>query len=320
MTCFSVEDEVVSLPRGAWAKSHRLNVRWRGRNIASLSQGAYRAYLFPVYTPAGFAVTTESPVDHPHHNSLWVGADHVHCRLPFSTDAYEEATYNFYVNETFQGRAPGRILSRSVESTEVSEDHLRLIQTLHWQGPGEWAAPQGRILIAETRTIDIYPGEAVNLIDIHSQLQPTDWDISIGPTRHAFFGVRMAEALRVTGGAILTDSACRSSAEAISGQRADWVDCSGPVAAGRHAGVALFSHPPSGSGAWFVADWGLLTMNPFAKRRETIERNEVLDLAVRIVVHDGDAKEADVEGCYRSFAEMAGRPGENGGDRPADVI
>ena len=314
MPCFSVEDEVVSLPRGAWAKSHRLNVRWRGRDIASLSQGAFRAYLFPVYTPAGFAVTTESPVDHPHHNSLWIGADHVHCRLPFSTDAYEEATYNFYVNETFQGRAPGRILSVSVESTEVSEDHLRLIQTLNWQGPSEWAAPEGRTLIVETRTIDIYPGEAVNLIDIHSQLRPTDWDVSIGPTRHAYFGVRMAEALRVTGGATLTDSACRSGGGAISGQRADWVDCSGPVAAGRHAGVALFPYPPSGSGSWFVADWGLLTVNPFAKRGEAIDRNEVFDLAVRVVVHDGDVEEAGVEALYRSFVEKSDLSGESIGD------
>lgn len=307
MACFSVEDEVVSLPRGAWARSHRLNVRWRGRAIASLSQGAFRAYLFPVYTPAGFAVTTESPVDHPHHNSLWVGADHVDCRLPFSSDAYEEASYNFYVNETFQGRAPGRILSQSVEHTEVSENHLRLIQTLHWQGPGEWAAPDGRTLLAETRTIDIYPGETANLIDIRSQLRPTDWDIRIGPTRHAYFGVRMAEALRVTGGGTLTDSAGRSGSEAISGQCADWADCSGQVAAGRQAGVALFPYSPSDSGTWFVSDWGVLSVNPFAKSQKEIDRNEVYDVAVRVVVHDGDVEEADVEGCYRSFAEVVNR-------------
>jgi hypothetical protein len=315
MPFFSVEDDVVSLSSGAWAKSHRLNVRWRGRDIASLSQGAFRAYLFPVYTPSGFAVTTESPVDHPHHNSLWIGADHVHCHLPFSTGAYEEATYNFYVNETFQGRAPGRILSVSVESIEVSQAHLRLIQTLNWQGPSEWAAAEGRTLLVENRTINIYPGEVNNQIDIRSQLRPTDWDIHIGPTRHAYFGVRIAEALRVTSGGRLTDSAGRSSSEVISGECADWVDCSGTVAANRRAGVALFSYPSDACKTWYVSDWGILSLNPFAKKQVAIKRNGVLDLAVRIVVHDGDAEEADMNACYRSFVESADRSGQGMSER-----
>ena len=59
MQYFSIDSDAISLPRGAWAKAHRLNVSWRGRPIAALSQGEYRAYLFPVYTPAGFAVTSE---------------------------------------------------------------------------------------------------------------------------------------------------------------------------------------------------------------------------------------------------------------------
>ena len=111
---FSLEGDEVALPKGAWAQSHRLNVRWRGRDLTALSQGAFRAYLFPVYTPAGFAVTSESPLDHPHHNSLWIGADHVNCYLPFAGGAFEEANYNFYVNDIFQGRAPGRILGVGV--------------------------------------------------------------------------------------------------------------------------------------------------------------------------------------------------------------
>ena len=44
---FSLEGDQVALPKGAWAQSHRLNVRWRGRDLTALSQGAFRAYLFP---------------------------------------------------------------------------------------------------------------------------------------------------------------------------------------------------------------------------------------------------------------------------------
>ena len=53
MQYFSIDSDAISLPRGAWAKAHRLNVSWSGKPIAALSQGEYRAYLFPVYTPAG---------------------------------------------------------------------------------------------------------------------------------------------------------------------------------------------------------------------------------------------------------------------------
>ena len=161
---FSLEGDEVALPKGAWAQSHRLNVRWRGKDLTALSQGAFRAYLFPVYTPAGFAVTSESPLDHPHHNSLWIGADHVNCYLPFASGAFEEANYNFYVNDIFQGRAPGRILGVEVEAEEIADDHLRLVQTLHWQGPIEWGAPERRTLAVETRTIDIRPGEVANSV------------------------------------------------------------------------------------------------------------------------------------------------------------
>ena len=178
---FSLEGDQVALPKGASAQSHRLNVRWRGKNLTALSQGAFRAYLFPVYTPAGFALTSESPLDHPHHNSLWIGADHVNCYLPFASGAYEEANYNFYVNDIFQGRAPGRILSVDVEAAEIAADHLRLTQTLHWQGPVEWGAPQRRTLAVETRTIDIRPGETANLFDIRSQLRPARMDVAHRP-------------------------------------------------------------------------------------------------------------------------------------------
>ena len=190
-----------------------------------------------------------------------------------------------------------------MEETEVSENHLRLIQTLNWQGPSEWGAPQGRILAVETRTIDIYPGETANLVDIRSQLSPTDWDINIGPTRHAYFGVRMVESLRATAGATLIDSAGRSGGTAISGGDADWVDCSGQIAADRCLGVAVFRYPCTVNALWYIADWGTLAVNPFAREGRMIKGGEILDLAVRVVVHDGDAETAGIEGLYQRFIQ-----------------
>ena len=126
-------------------------------------------------------------------------------------------------------------------------------------------------------------------------------DVRIGPTRHAYFGLRMTEALRVTSGATMVDSEGRVGGSAISGEVSDWVDCSGTVAASRQAGAALFPYASAQGFPWFVADWGTMTVNPMGSKGYALKRGDVLDFAVRFVVHDGDAEEADISGMWEAF-------------------
>jgi Family of unknown function (DUF6807) len=102
---FMIEDDPIALPRGAWAATERRTLRLDDRPVFSLTQGRYRAYLYPLYTPAGFPVVSEVPADHPHHNAFWIAADHVHCQMPAADNRIEEYTHNFYNDDTFQGRA-----------------------------------------------------------------------------------------------------------------------------------------------------------------------------------------------------------------------
>ena len=88
--------------------------RRRARSSASRRAGI-APISYPLYTPRGFPVVSEAPADHPHHNAFWIAADHVHCQMPAADNRIEEYTYNFYNDDTFQGRAPGRIVA--VEST-----------------------------------------------------------------------------------------------------------------------------------------------------------------------------------------------------------
>jgi hypothetical protein len=307
---FTVEDDRIDLPRGATARARRVKIGWRGRAITALSQGDYRSYLYPVFTPAGFPVTAEAPIDHPHHQSVTIGADHFNCFLPYSGDNVEEANYSFYVNYTFQGRAPGRIVGKTLDATEVAEDHLRIVQTLHWQGPSEWGAHGGRTVAEETRTIDIRPGEAANVIDIRSRLRPTEWDISIGPTRHAYLTVRMADGLRVVDGGTVVDSKGRSGGEAISGSHSDWVDASGTTGGARRAGVALLPYPSAGDPPWSVADYGTITVNPFLETRRDLSLGDSTDFAARLLVHDGDDDEAGVAAMFQTFLDEQQRGGK----------
>ena len=113
-------------------------------------------------------MTSEHPADHPHHNSFWFAADHVYCRLPVTHGkGYEDYTYNIYLNDTFQGRAPGRIVETAYTGMPEG-DAFRIVQTLDWRGPSEWAAPDGRLAARETRTLLIRRQAGAHVIDVQS--------------------------------------------------------------------------------------------------------------------------------------------------------
>ena len=303
MPSFEVTEESIPLPLGAFAKARRILVRRRGQWITALNQGPFRAYLYPLFTPAGVAVTTDGPIDHPHHQSVWIGADHVYCRLPYADDAFEDATYNFYVGETFQGRAPGRILGVDMASTELADDHLRITQTLEWQGPEEWGARPRRTIAIETRTLDIIVGQDAHYLDIHSHLRPTEWDFSIGPTRHAYLGIRLAEGLRVIDGGTVLDADGRTGSEAVNDQCSDWIAVAGTVPSGRRAGVAVFPYPSAAGHPWHVSEYGTLNVNPFARERVAINRGDELEIAARLVLFDGDATAARIAERFETFRQ-----------------
>jgi hypothetical protein len=290
---FQLQSEAIHLPRGAWAKTHRRRLICDGRELVGFTEGAFRPYLYPVFTPAGFAVTTESPADHPHHHSIWIGADHVHLRMPGSEGRTEEYAYNLYVNETFQGRAAGRIVETSIEGSEAA-DRYEVVQQLEWRGPVEWAAPEGRTLLTETRSWNFHAGAAFHLIDVQSQLTAAQWDLAFGPTRHAFFNFRVAEALQVARGG------------AITRQEEAWLDYSGPVGGGHTAGIALMPWSEGAKWWWFATDWGVVTAGPFRDSARPLLRGETLTLAARYVVHDGDAACVPLRDLHADFVASCG--------------
>ena len=173
-------------------------MRRDGKPLLALIQGKHRNYVFPVFTPKGYAVTSEHPADHPHHNSFWIAADHVYCRMPVTHGkGFEDYTYNLYLNDTFQGRAAGRIIETHYEGATDGEA-FRITQTLDWRGPREWAAPEGgRLAARETRTLTVREQGAAHVIDVDSRLAAVDWDFTLGPTRHAYFNVRATDSMIV---------------------------------------------------------------------------------------------------------------------------
>ena len=293
MTSFEVQAELVDLPRGAFHKTPRTYVTWDGRPVLGLSQNDHRAYLFPVCTPAGVAVTSESPTDHPHHNSVWVGADHVTALLPFGENRFEEASYSFYINQTFQGRAAGRIVAGSLEHHAAADDQLQLEQDIDWIGPAEWGAPDGRTIAREQRTTSIRhvdggsDDRAAFVIDVTSQLAPTEWTLRIGPPRHAWFGIRLVEPLRPSLGGQLADPTGPLGVADIVGQPGPWVQASAEVVAGHTAGVVVVRDPETARMPWSLHEWGTIDVNPLGTVARDLAAGETLTCRLRLLVHDG---------------------------------
>ena len=171
----------IVLPTGAWARTQRRYLRRDGITILALTAGDFRPYVFPLFTPAGFAVTSEAPADHPHHQSVWIGADHVHALVPAGEGVTEEYTYNCYINDVFQGRAPGRIVETAATFLAAGNDASTIYQSLEWRGPSEWAAPQGRVILAEERTMRVRMHPDATVLHLRSRLAPVTWPVTMLP-------------------------------------------------------------------------------------------------------------------------------------------
>ena len=119
------------------------------------------------------------------------------------------------------------------------------------------------------------------VIDVESRLAAASWDFSLGPTRHAYFNVRLAESIAVANGGRVRDDRGRSGGEAVSGSEARWVDFSGPVGGGHVAGIAVFPDPRDHDDlSWFVADWGVVTVGPFRINGRVVRQGEVAHRAL----------------------------------------
>src|SRR5207237_723233 len=127
--------------------SGRLLVLCRGQFVAGYTVGHWRSYLYPVLTPAGLPLTEESPVDHPHHNSIWLGQD-------------ELDGHNLWLTRPGCGRVAAEVTYWVEENAAVFRETNR------------WLSPYGEPLLAEERTTRITPappGGRCHLIDLESR-------------------------------------------------------------------------------------------------------------------------------------------------------
>jgi hypothetical protein len=282
---FHLDMAELDLPRGAYAGGNRHILSFGTRPVAAFTQGQFRPCIHPVWTPAGIVVTAESPVDHPHHGGIWCAADHV-AGLHDGPDGTERYDYCFYVNEVFQGRAPGSIAMTSIELRDASPVQATICQQMQWLSPREWGARDCRVVMHETRTTTVRREDQAHIFDITCKLQAGDNPVEIGPTRHAWFNARVSDALALSSECLPVDDRGRNGAAAIGKSDVGWVDFCGDVGNGTIAGLATVP-PPDTVRDWFVADWGVASVGPFRHDTMSLTEDATLLLRCRFIAHDG---------------------------------
>lgn len=241
-------------------------------------------YFYPLIGPAsGASLTTESGDPYPHHRSII-----------FACDRVNQGNY------WQQGVERGQIVSRGPRIVSAEPGQVVIADACDWLVPG--AEPD---LSDERRYAIAAPSEGLRFLDADITLTARR-DVRVTRTNHSFFAVRVAPDLAVTGGGTLLNSEGHRAEQGTFGQKAAWCDFSasrGDVL----EGLALLDHPqnPWSPCRWFTRDYGFMSPTPMQwlpAEGWTLAEDESIRLRYRILVHLGDAVEADVAGLYAAWA------------------
>ncbi len=240
-------------------------------------------YFWPVNGPvSGKSVTTETSQPYPHHHSLFFGCDRVN-----------GGNYWQDVNER------GQIVSQTPKLIKSSGDSVVFTDTCLWRQPGK------EPIIRDRRRITITaPDAQVRIIDFAVTLEPLV-DIQILKNNHSLFAARVVPELSVKSGGTLINAEGLTGEKSTWGVASPWCDYSG-TRDGVTEGIAILQHPTNRwyPAKWFTRDYGFFSptpMNWLKGNRLNIPKGEKLTLKYRVVVHAGDAKEADIKGIFDSY-------------------
>ena len=295
-----------------------IELRWGGKLITTYqtSDEYAKPYFYPLMGPTDENVTRHWPMkegvegeaqDHPHHRGMWFGLGSVN-------------GYDFW-HEPASGKKPkpfGKIVHKGMNG--ISTDHKKGIATIKVRS--EWQGMEDKKKIMEDRREFSFTmrDDGTLLIDAKITLNATDGDVTINDDKEGAWSIRVMPTLRLKGEVAkgtMSNSAGQVDDD-VWGKRASWVDYSGPTPGGRTIGIAIMDHPKNlRHPTWYHArNYGLFTANPFGqgnfeKDTEkgagdfTIKNGESLTLNYRTILHLGNAKDAEIEKEYKSFAETA---------------
>ena len=245
-----------------------------------------RPDFYPVYSPSGREVTATCAYRYNHHKSIFIGHADVN-------------GINFFHDNNPTRSNLGDIVMEQSEH-EINESGIHLMTH------NGWITKAGDRLLDEERNFTVILGESVHIIDLTSTLIASRTDLTFAQDNHSFLGVRVADTMDVEdGGTILNANGQRNEEEAMR-QSADWTDYSG-VVAGKPVGVTLMNHTSNPPSAFFTRNYGTFLTNFTLLDKYELSYGERLTQRFRVLIHEGDAAEANIEDYYNQFVEAPPR-------------
>ena len=172
--------------------------------------------------------------------------------------------------------------------------------------------PDGKPFAEEVQSYTFRGDEHSRVIDCEFIITANHGPVKMGDTKEGTFAIRVAPELNEPKVHMLNSNGKEGEKE-IWGQRADWVDYSGTVE-GEKLGIAIFDNPKNlrHPSTWHARGYGLFSVNPFGEsyfyrdpKRDgsfTIEPGKSLTLRYRVLIHHGDARDAQVAKAYQDYS------------------
>jgi len=254
-------------------------IRSNDQLIGAVNIGDLRAYIFPFYTPAGRLVIQESPVDHPHHQGLTVGAN------LNGWDMWNAGSFGIPRNRQVPVENECRI--------EADQAGARFVLVL------DWTSESGHKLVREQRTIEFSQAPYGNIIDVRSKFAACYGDINFKETKEAGISMRVPPEWETPNGGRIMSASGRIGEKEIFDTEDDWIDVSGEGPRGVFAGIVLMPHKSCPRVAWMVRDYGLHVYNPWRHSQIKIPAAGSYELGVRYIAHDGKLSPEEIAPWYK---------------------
>ncbi len=278
-----------------------------------------KPYLHPLRTAEGTIVTRGFPMrtdipgesrDHPHHRALFYTHGDIN-GIDFwgegeASKQQQTAKGVFY--STSKELPKGRTVFRKLDESKGGADSGTLRATFDLVGP------DGKTIGSEIQEYTFRGDASTRIIDCaFTTTADHGIPLKMGDTKEGTFAIRVVKGLEKPNGKMLNSEGKVGEAD-IWGKRADWVDYSG-VVAGEALGIAIFDNPGNIKHPtyWHARDYGLFAVNPFGEhdfyndpKRDgsvTIAVGQSLTFRYRVLIHHGDAAEAQVAEAYRQYAQ-----------------
>lgn len=287
-------------------KTDTIDVLLDGRPLTALHFGAKwdKPFLHPLRSSSGVVISRGYPLDpqpgdnkdHAWHRGIWYGHGDVN-----GEDFWRE----------LGPEKSGKLVPKRAPEAAIRNGAAVLKLSLDMQGRLPEKKRYGTI--GEQYTIRAN-GPLVTIDAVITVAADAGMDLRHGDTDDGGFGFRLNEAYREDRGARLINSEGGSGSKAIWGKSAKWVDYSAKVD-GKTVGLAALDHPSNVRypQAWHARGYSLCSANPFAlgsfaedknvDGSYTVKKGDTLTLRYRVVIHEGEATPAMIDGWQREFAK-----------------